>query len=455
MEKVLIIDDEKIIRHFLQENLTAKGFKVFIADSGEEGIKIYNDEEPDLVLLDLKLPGMDGIETLSKLKGIDSEALVIMITAHGLISTAVKAIKIGAYEFIEKPFEADQVIHLLQNALETNKLKREVSRIREDQKNTYGFDNVIGKSKAMQEIFKMVEKIAKSGTSIVLIQGESGTGKDVIARLIHYQSLMSENPFVEVNCTSLPENLIESELFGHEKSAFTDAKAMKRGLFELADGGTIFLDEIGDMSLATQAKLLRVIEGKAFKRVGGIKDINVSVRIVCATNKDLAAGVREGAFREDLYYRLMVIPVYLPPLRERREDIIPLTKFFIEEFNKNIQGRIKKISKEAESLLIDYRWPGNVRELKNMLERISILESGDSLLVEHLPEEVRGKRTISLDKSSDGFILPADGISLESVEKSLIKQALNMSMGNQSNASKLLSLSRDTLRYRMKKFGLD
>jgi transcriptional regulator with PAS, ATPase and Fis domain len=208
------------------------------------------------------------------------------------------------------------------------------------------------------------------------------------------------------------------------------------------------------MSLSTQAKLLRVIEGKPFKRVGGVKDINVTVRIIAATNKDLAAGVREGAFREDLYYRLMVIPVYLPPLRERREDIIPLTKFFIEEFNKNIQGRIKKISTEAESLLIDYRWPGNVRELKNMLERISILESGDALLAEHLPEEVRGKRTISLDKASDGFILPEDGISLESVEKSLIKQALNMSMGNQSNASKLLSLSRDTLRYRMKKFGL-
>jgi transcriptional regulator with PAS, ATPase and Fis domain len=277
----------------------------------------------------------------------------------------------------------------------------------------------------------------------------------VIARVIHYHSPIAESPFVEVNCTSLPENLIESELFGHEKSAFTDAKAMKRGLFELADGGTIFLDEIGDMSMSTQAKLLRVVEGKAFKRVGGVTDINVDVRIIGATNKKLAEAVKQGTFREDLYYRLMVIPVYLSPLRERRDDIIPLVKFFIDEFSKKIRGRIKKISREAEDLLIGYSWPGNVRELKNILERISILETGETLMAEHLPEELKGNRFELLDKGSPAFILPESGISLENVERNLIKQALNVSMGNQSNASKLLSLSRDTFRYRMKKFGLD
>ncbi len=455
MYKILIIDDKELTVQFLKQNLTSSGYDVFAVHTGENGIDIYKEEIPDLVLLDLKLPGIDGIETLSKIKEIDSEALVIIMTAYGDITTAVKAIKTGAYDYLEKPFESDQVVHLLQNALETTKLKREVKRIREKQKGMYGFDNVVGKSKAMRNVFKIVKRIAQSNAGIILIHGESGTGKDVIARVIHYHSPIAENPFVEINCTSLPENLIESELFGHEKSAFTDAKAMKRGLFELADGGTVFLDEIGDMSISTQAKLLRVVEGKAFKRVGGLTDINVDVRIIGATNKNLAAAVKQGAFREDLYYRLMVIPVYLPPLRERRDDIIPLTKFFIDEFSKNIKGRIKKISKEAEDLLIGYSWPGNVRELRNMLERISILETGDILMPEHLPEELKGKRIAQLDKGSPAFILSEDGISLESVERNLIKQALNMSMGNQSNASKLLSLSRDTLRYRMKKFGLD
>ena len=455
MFKILVIDDKELTVQFLKQNLSARGYEVLVANSGEDGVEIYKEELPDLVLLDLKLPGIDGIETLSKVKEIDSEALVVMITAYGEITTAVKAIKTGAYDYLEKPFGFDQVIHLIQNALETTKLKREVKRIRNEQKGMYGFDNVIGKSKAMRNVFKMVKRIAQSDASIILIHGESGTGKDVIARAIHCHSPMSENPFVEINCTSLPENLIESELFGHEKSAFTDAKAMKRGLFELADGGTIFLDEIGDMSMSTQAKLLRVVEGKAFKRVGGLTDINVDVRIIGATNKDLLAAVKDGTFREDLYYRLMVIPVYIPPLRERREDIIPLTKFFIDEFSKNIKGRIKKISKEVEDLLMGYRWPGNVRELRNMLERISILEAGNTLLPEHLPEELKGKRFEPLEEGSAGFIFPEEGISLESVERSLIKQALNMSMGNQSNAAKLLSLTRDTLRYRMRKFGLE
>ncbi|MFQ5901648.1 MAG: sigma-54-dependent transcriptional regulator [Thermodesulfobacteriota bacterium] len=456
MEKILVIDDEKLIRLFFQQSLSARGFDVLTADSGEKGFELYMEEAPDIVLLDLRLPGMDGMETLSKIKEIDNDALVIMITAHGLIQTAVKAMKMGAYDFIEKPFEPEKIIHLLQKALETSKLKREVQRLRDEQKASYGFDHIIGKSKAIQAVFDMMEKIVQSDTSIVLLQGESGTGKDVIARIIHFHSSRSENAFVEVNCTSLPESLIESELFGHEKSAFTDAKTMKKGLFEVANNGTILLDEIGDMSLATQAKLLRVIESKRFKRIGGVKDIQVDTRVIAATNKDLAAGVKDGSFREDLYYRLMVIPIYLPPLRDRREDIIPLVKFFIEDFNKNIKRKktIKYISPEAEALLNKYGWPGNIRELRNIIERIIILETGDTLLPEYLPAEFRRAGKAFLDANSKTVILPEDGISLEQVEESLIKQALNMVRGNQTRAAEILSLSRDTLRYRMKKFGL-
>ncbi len=456
MDRILIIDDEKLIRLSLQQNFIADGYQVLTTETGEDGIEVFNRELPDAVLLDLRLPDINGIEVLKRIKSIDEDALVVMITGHGMVKTAVEAMKLGAYDFIEKPFEVDKVKFLLKKALEANKLKREVKDLKREQKERYGFDNIVGTSKAMQEVFKMMEKLSKTDTTLVLLQGESGTGKDIIAKAIHYQSLRGDKPFVEINCTSIPETLIESELFGHEKSAFTDAKAMKKGLFELADTGTIFLDEIGDMALSTQAKLLKVIESKTFKRVGGTKDISVDVRIIAATNKDLAAMVREGKFREDLYYRLMVIPIYLPPLRERRDDIIPLVKYYIDEFNKDIRGRIKYISPEAEELLIRYPWPGNVRELKNVVERISILESGDTLLPEHLPPDIRGE-AVSFGVKAGEFRIPfpEDGISLEKVEEDLIREALSIAKGNQTRAASLLSISRDTLRYRMKKFGIE
>ena len=406
------------------------------------------------MLLDLKLPGINGIEVLKRVKIIEEGALVIMVTGHGMVETAVQAMKLGAYDFIEKPFQIEQIRFLLKNALEASKLKREVQRLKREQKERYGFDHIIGDSKAMQDLFETMEKLCQSDFSHILLQGESGTGKDVVARVLHYQSLRGDKPFIEINCTSIPETLIESELFGYEKSAFTDAKAMKKGLFELADGGTVFLDEIGDMAISAQSKLLKVIETKTFKRLGGTRDITVDVRIIAATNKNLAKLVREGGFREDLYYRLKVIPIFIHPLRDRKEDIIPLVKYFTDEFNRKIRGSMEDISPEAARLLINYPWPGNVRELKNIIERISILETGDTLLPEHLPPEIRNDSVSFKPTGSFNIPFPEEGLSLEKVEESLIEQALNLADGNQTRAAALLSISRDTLRYRMNKLGI-
>jgi transcriptional regulator with PAS, ATPase and Fis domain len=305
----------------------------------------------------------------------------------------------------------------------------------------------------MEVIFRMVHKIAQSDATTVLLQGESGSGKDLIARAIHYQSTRTSKPYMEVNCTSLPETLIESELFGHEKGAFTDAKAMKKGLFELADGGTVLLDEIGDMPLNTQAKLLRVIENKAFKRLGGVKDIVVNIRIIAATNKDLREASAKGAFREDLYYRLKVFPIFLPSLLDRKEDIPLLVQYFIQQFNREFKKNVKGVSPETLKMMMDYHWPGNVRELKNVIERAIILESEEMILPEHLPPEIISPEE-SLHGDEDAIKLPKKGVSLNDVEKDLIKQALETARGNQVRAAKLLGLSRDTLRYRMKKYGL-
>ncbi|MBI5682092.1 MAG: sigma-54-dependent Fis family transcriptional regulator [Deltaproteobacteria bacterium] len=452
--KILIVDDERVIRLYLQKNLASRGFDILTCETGEEAVDVYARETPDAVLLDLKLAGMSGIEVLKKIRLVDENAMIIIITAHGMVTTAVQAMKLGAYDFIEKPFGIEQITLILKNVLESSKLKREVQRIKREQKERYGFDNIIGTSKVMQDLFKMMEKLCQSDTSCVLFQGESGTGKDMFAKLLHYQSIRGDKPFIEINCTAIPEILMENELFGHERSAFTDAKAMKKGLFELADGGSIFLDEIGDMPISAQSKLLKVIDTQTFKRLGGTKDISVDVRIIAATNKDLARLVKDGKFREDLYYRLMVIPVSLCPLRERREDIIPLSKYFIDAFNRKLRGKIQRITPEAAELLINYPWPGNVRELKNVIERISILETGDTLLPEHLPIEMNGSPVSFNTPSSLNIPLSQDGVSLEKIEEGLIRQALNLAHGNQSKAAALLSMSRDTLRYRIKKFGI-
>ena len=336
-------------------------------------------------------------------------------------------------------------------------LKREVSSLRISQQKEFGFDSIIGQSPVMQEIFSMINRVAKSDATTVLLQGESGTGKDLAAKVIHYSSKRKDSSFLEINCTALPETLLESELLGHEKGAFTDAKTLKRGLFELADGGTIFLDEIGDMKLSMQVKLLRIIEDKTFKRIGGTEDITVDTRIIAASNRNLEETVKEGGFREDLYYRLKIIPITLPPLRRRGNDILLLAKFFIDRFNREFKKKIKKISKEAEQLLLNYYWPGNVRELRNVIERSLILEDAEIIIAEHLPPELH-EGTALMSKEGDQAVninmkLPLEGVSLAAVEQELIKQALEMKEDNQTQAAKLLGLTRDALRYRMKKFG--
>ncbi|MDA8170003.1 MAG: sigma-54 dependent transcriptional regulator [Nitrospiraceae bacterium] len=451
--KVLVIDDEKLLRWSLEQNLSKDGYSVITSEKGLEGLSFFKEDSPDITLLDIHLPDISGITVLEGIKEMNKDAIVIMITAFGDVQTAVKTIKLGAYDFVEKPFNMDKLKIILDKALETCSLRKEVSQFRSQLSSKYGFDSIIGQSPAMKKIFELIEKVARSDASTVLLQGESGTGKDLVAKVIHYQSARLEKPFIEINCTALPETLIESELFGYEKGAFTDAKSMKKGLFELADSGTIYLDEIADMKLSTQAKLLKVIENKSFKRVGGIKDIDVDLRIVAATNKVLEEEVKNSNFREDLYYRLKVIPISLPPLRERKEDILLLAKYFIDVFNREFRKSVKGLARETEKLFMDYHWPGNVREIKNVIERAMILENEELILPEHLPMELCDKELKFGGQKLVDIKLPISGLDIEEVEKELIRQALDNTKGNQTKAARLLNLTRDTLRYRMLKFG--
>ncbi len=450
---ILVVDDEKLICWSLKENLQKENYEVLTANSGEEAMEIIEQERPDLILQDIKLPGVDGIEVLEKVKKLREDSLVIMMSAYGDVNTSVKAMKLGAYDFIEKPFNFEKLKITVSKALETVNLKKEVHVFKDRQKALYGMANIVGRTAIMANVFEMVEKIARSDATTVLLQGESGTGKDVIAKAIHYQSRRAGNPYLEINCTSLPETLIESELFGHEKGAYTDAKVMKKGFFELADSGTILLDEIGAMPMSTQAKLLRVIENKSFKRLGGVKEIVVDARIIAATNNDLKDSSANGTFREDLYYRLKVFPIFLPPLRERKEDIPLLIQHFINTFNRDFKKKVQGISRETEEMMLNYKWPGNVRELKNVIERAIILENEEVILPEHLPLEITIPEKV-LSAASSTVHLPSEGVSLEDVEKELIQQALTASHGNQVHAAKLLSMGRDALRYRMKKYDL-
>jgi len=452
--RILVIDDEEFITRTLKQHLEKEGCEVSTASSGEEALEIFKAEVPDVVLLDLNMPGIGGIETLQTMRSINNDAAVIIITAHGDIVTAVSAIKSGAHDFIEKPFELDRISVLIKKAMETVNLKREVSYFREEKYENYSFKNIVSESKAMQDVKDLSMKVASSDANTILIQGESGTGKSLLARAIHYDSPRSSEPFVEVTCTAIPEALIESELFGHEKGAFTDAKAAKKGLFEVANGGTIYLDEIGDIKPSTQAKLLRALEERTFKRVGGLKDIRVSVRIIATTNKkDMESAVRDGSFRADLYYRLKVFPIVISPLRERKKDIIPLAQYHIKKFNKEFRKNVKGISQGAEKLLMNYPWHGNARELRNVIERVCILEDTDLIYPEHLPTEII-KHVETHSGNGRAVELPGDGLSLKDVEKELIVQAVNRAGGNQTKAAKLLDISRDALRYKMQKFGM-
>ncbi len=450
--KILVVDDEHLIRWSLEQNLNKQGYEVVTAGSGEDALKAIRDEAPDLVLLDIQLPGINGLDVLEKAKEIDEEIIVIMITALGVLETAVKAMRMGAYDYISKPFNLDELAITIKKALETGELKREVAHLRSSQTQKFGIKNIVGDSKHMQNMLAMVKKVAQSDASTVLIQGESGTGKEVIAKAIHYESARADKPFMAINCAAVPETLLESELMGHERGAFTDAKVQKKGLFEFADGGTIFLDEIGDMAMGMQAKLLRVLEERSFRRIGGSKDITVDVRIISATNKDLMRSIEEKSFRNDLYYRLQVIPIFLPPIRERKDDILPLTYHFIAHFNKEFGKNVKGISKMAEKFLLEYSWPGNVRELRNVIERAIILENEETLLLEHLPQEIVGK-TGAAGSGPLSFRIPPEGVDIEEVERELIRQSLEIAEGNQSKAAKKLNLGIDAFRYRMKKFG--
>jgi len=451
-EKILIVDDERLVRQSLEKEFARQGYSVLSADNGKEALSLVEEETPDLVLLDLKLPDMDGIEVLKHLRKRDQNLTVLIITAYGSIDTAIQAMRLGAYDYVTKPFDLEAISLSVRKALETTHLKKEVTYFRTQETARFGLHRIVGESPATKELRQRVKQIAQSEASTVLLEGESGTGKDLVARTIHQESHRADYPFVEVNCSALPDTLIESELFGHERGAFTDAKERKSGLLEVANRGTLYLDEIGDMNPALQSKLLSVIENKRFRRVGGVKDLSVDLRFIAATNRNLSQAVEKGKFRQDLYYRLKVFPITLPPLRERMADLPLLIDFFLDELRKEFRKKIQVVSPPALNLLTHYHWPGNVRELQNVLERAFILCEAELLEPEHLPPELMAPLPSS-QGDAPLFKLPARGISLENVERDFIQQALEMSGGNQVRAAKLLGISRDVLRYRMKKFG--
>ncbi len=452
--RVLVVDDEKLIRWSLTERLKKEGFETVEAGDGAAATAAFGANPLDLVLLDMKLPDTDGLSLLKQFQAASPDTPVIIITAYSSVDTAVEAMKQGAYDYLTKPFNMDELTITVRRAIEATSLRQQASGRLKEAKERYGLQNLIGTSKRMNEIAGLVRKVARSEASTVLLRGESGTGKDVIARAIHYESLRADKPFMNITCTALPDTLLESELFGHEKGAFTDAKMQKKGLFEMAEGGSVFLDEIGDMSPNLQAKLLRVLEEKSFRRVGGTQDIKVDVRVIAATNRDLEKAIQDRAFREDLYYRLNIIPIVLPPLRERREDIAPLADHFVRHYNREFKRGFKGVTREGVSKLASYEWPGNIRELRNVMERACLLASGDEVQADDL---LLGRGTYSPTAAAEekaAFRLPPNGLVLEEVEKDFVRQALDRTGGNQTRAAELLGISRDQLRYRMEKHGI-
>jgi two-component system response regulator AtoC len=462
---ILIVDDQESIRHFIEKAMLDEGYQVSTAGEGREALTLVSENLPDLVLLDLRLPDTHGLDVLKKLKEDDPDLQVIIMTAFGDVESAVRAMKLGAHDYINKPINLEQLFITVDKALESRKLWRELKHLRRQQSDRFSRDFIRGQSPRMKEVYDTIEQVALSDSTSVLIQGESGTGKEHLANMIHELSTRREKPFLEINCAAIPKELLESELFGHEKGAFTDARAQKQGLLEMANGGTLFLDEVGEMSLQIQVKLLRVLERMTFKRVGGTKDIQVSVRIISATNQDLQKMCEEGRFREDLYYRLKVVPMRVPPLRERREDILILAKHFLYGFSKQFGKEFQGFSPEAEQALLAYPWPGNIRELKNLMERTVLLESGNRVEVEMLKlGSGRTTREIDspvarLEQLLDEPGIPTEGIPFEDllaeIEQALIIKASDATAWNQSRTAEILHLKRDKLRYRMKLYGLN
>jgi len=451
MTKILVVDDEQSMRDFLSIMLKKDGYDVVAAENGGDALKAVQAEIFDLVISDVKMPGMDGIDMLKAVKDVSPETVVVMITAYATAETAVEAMKLGAYDYITKPFKVDEIKLILQKALEKRHLRKENILLRREIESRAGFDNFIGKSPSMQRVFSLIRQVADT-KSTVLVTGESGTGKELVARAIHFSSGRKDKPFVTINCGALPETLLESELFGYMKGSFTGATANKQGLFEAANGGTIFLDEISATTPALQIKLLRVLQEREFMRVGGTTDIKVDVRVIAASNRDLLTEVGKGAFREDLYYRLNVIPVHLPSLRERKEDIAILVDHFLNKFT-TAGKEPKKISADALKLLMSYRWPGNVRELENTIERLVILASGTTIGPEHVPDSLKTSSPCPELVPAD---IPDEGLDLEallgSAEKALLQKALDKTGGVKTEAAKLLGLTFRSFRHRLQKY---
>lgn len=453
---ILIIDDEDKIRKFLRMPFEKRGYQVSTAATGKQGVELYKKEDPDVIVLDMRLPDSNGMDILGIIMADNPSQIVIMITAFGEIRLAVKAMKLGAFDYVTKPFEFEEINLLVEKAAGLIRMRNEINLFRR-LRDEYMYEDMVGKCKKIQSVFSQIEEVAKSPATTVFISGETGVGKELVALAIHRKSSRSSGPFVAINCTILDEKLLQSELFGHEKGAFTDAKDMKKGLFEVADGGTIFLDEIGDMDIILQAKLLRVLEEMTFRRLGGIKEIHVDLRVIASSNKDLKKDISEGRFRNDLYYRINVVSLNIPPLRERGSDILLLADYFIGKYNKKFGKEIKGFSLESTSLLSNYAWPGNVRELKNIIERLVLLSHTTEIHPSHLPPEILGwEKEIALsEKDYLGIKFnQAKKEVVDSFEKKYIGDFLNFYKGNVTQSASAAGINRSSFQRLIKKSGL-
>ena len=450
---IAVVEDDELTRTWLSEHLMTAGYAVKGAATGKAALDLVQEVGPALMLLDLRLPDANGLVLIERFREIDRDLAIVIVTAYGEIETAVQAVKAGAFHFLQKPPDLDDLLITIEKGLEARRLRQRVAVLQEEHSWQFADVKLVGRSATLRELAQTVEKLARADSATVLLRGESGTGKDLVARAIHARSNRSDLPFLQINCTALPEHLVESELFGHERGAFTDARERKKGLAELADGGTLFLDEIGDMPTAAQAKLLRFLEDSKFRRVGGTSDVKVDVRVIAATNRDLEKAIEDHTFRNDLYYRLNVVPVYIPPIREHPEDIAPLADYFVKRLARDLKREPPRLTTGALGVLEAYSWPGNVRELRNVLERALILEDTEEIRPEHLPAEIR---TGSAAPNAKGWPiqLPVEGIRVTDVEAALVRQALARTNGNVTQAAGLLGLTRDTLRYRMQKYDL-
>ena len=451
MRRVLVVDDEENLRLVLRTLLRRHGYEVETAESGEEALGMVDSFGPDVVLTDVRMPKMGGLDLLTTLKAKGNEATVIVMSAYGNMDLALEAMKAGAYDYVQKPFKPDEVVLALRKAEERELLRRENRQLRDEIRKEHRFEDILAKSQKMQDIFRTITKIAEYKTT-VLVAGESGVGKELVARAIHHRSNRRGGPFVAVNCGAIPENLLESELFGHKKGAFTDAVQDRRGLFEEADGGSLFLDEIGELPLALQVKLLRVLEDEKIRRVGDTRDLKVDTRIITATHRDLTAETKAGRFREDLFYRLNVLPILVPPLRDRREDIPLLIDHFVARNNGRLGTSIRGLDTESRRLLFEYPWPGNVRELENTIERAMVLAEGDQIVAQDLPDRLREARDPVQMQLASGELSVKKTMRI--IEEILIRRALQKTKGNRTRAAEVLEISHRALLYKIKDYQI-